>query len=129
MTDSIHRLYDAVLAIRASDPVTSRTAKLMREGSVKMAKKLAEEAVEAGHEAILKDKPALVRESADLIYNLCCVWADAGVTPQDVWAEMDRREKMLGIAEKLPKPARAARQNGAAGGQAAATGKAPGAPR
>ncbi len=103
MTDSILRLYAAVLNARHEDAFDSRTAKLLREGPVKMAKKLAEEAVEAGHEAILKDQPALVRESADLIYNLCVMWADAGVRPEDVWAEMDRREKMLGIAEKLPK--------------------------
>ena len=44
-----------------------------------------------------------MRESADLIYNLAVIWAASGVRPQDVWAEMDRRERMLGIAEKLPK--------------------------
>lgn len=27
----------------------------------------------------------------------------AGIRPQQVWAEMDRREKLLGLAEKLPK--------------------------
>ena len=31
------------------------------------------------------------------------LWVAAGVRPQDVWQEMDRREIMLGIAEKLPK--------------------------
>jgi len=45
----------------------------------------------------------VVRESADLLYNLSVLWAGAGVRPEDVWAEMDRRERMLGIAEKLPK--------------------------
>ena len=46
---------------------------------------------------------AVVRESADLLYNLTVLWAAAGVTPEDVWHEMARREDMLGIAEKLPK--------------------------
>jgi phosphoribosyl-ATP pyrophosphohydrolase len=32
------------------------------------------------------------------------LWAAAGVRPEQVWAEMSRREDMLGIAEKLPKP-------------------------
>jgi phosphoribosyl-ATP pyrophosphohydrolase len=27
----------------------------------------------------------------------------AGVRPEDVWAEMRRREQMFGIAEKVPK--------------------------
>jgi len=46
---------------------------------------------------------AVVRESADLLYNLTVLWASAGVRPEDVWREMERREHMLGIAEKLPK--------------------------
>jgi phosphoribosyl-ATP pyrophosphohydrolase len=37
------------------------------------------------------------------MYNLVVLWVAAGVRPQDVWAEMDRRERMFGIAEKLPK--------------------------
>ena len=36
-------------------------------------------------------------------YNLAVLWAGAGIRPEDVWHEMDRRERMLGIAEKLPK--------------------------
>jgi phosphoribosyl-ATP pyrophosphohydrolase len=47
----------------------------------------------------------VVRESADLLYNLTVLWAAAGVKPEDVWREMERREEMLGIAEKLPKAA------------------------
>ena len=47
--------------------------------------------------------PAVSRESADLPYNLTVLWAAAGVQPEDVWREMERREHLLGIAEKLPK--------------------------
>ncbi len=42
------------------------------------------------------------------------MWVACGVKPRDVWAEMDRREKMLGIAEKLPKAQRKAVESGAA---------------
>ena len=104
MPDSINTLFVAIGAARTKDPMDSRTAKLLREGSAKIAKKLAEEAVEVGHEAILKDRDSVVRESADLIYNLCVLWADVGIKPDDVWAEMERRVQMMGIAEKLPKP-------------------------
>jgi phosphoribosyl-ATP pyrophosphohydrolase len=31
------------------------------------------------------------------------LWVSAGVQPQDVWDEMSRREKLMGIAEKMPK--------------------------
>ena len=104
MTDSVERLYKAIVAARDLDPVTSRTAKLLRGSQAKMAKKLAEEAIEVVIDAMKGDSAAVVRESADLIYNLAVVWAACGVKPGDIWAEMDRREQLLGIAEKLPKP-------------------------
>jgi phosphoribosyl-ATP pyrophosphohydrolase len=103
MTDSVDRLYDAVLAAKASDPVASRTARLLRAGRAKIAKKFAEEAVEVVIDAMHGDRNALVRESADLFYNLVVVWAASGVRPADVWKEMDRRERLFGIAEKLLK--------------------------
>jgi phosphoribosyl-ATP pyrophosphohydrolase len=105
MSDSIERLYQAVLAARHLDPATSRTAKLFQHGPSKMAKKLAEEAIEVAIDAVNGDAHAVVRESADLLYNLTVLWASAGVKPEDVWHEMERRELMLGIAEKLPKSA------------------------
>src|SRR5689334_17794738 len=105
MTDSISRLYQAAYACRNDDPSTSRTARLLRAGRAKMAKKLAEEAVEVVIDAMHGDREAVVRESADLIYNLVVLWVSAGVDPQDVWAEMKRRERLFGIAEKLPKDA------------------------
>jgi phosphoribosyl-ATP pyrophosphohydrolase len=103
MSDSIDRLYRAVLAARDLDPATSRTARLFQRGPSKMAKKLAEEAIEVVIDAVNGDAHAVVRESADLLYNLTVLWASAGVKPEDVWKEMERREHMLGIAEKLPK--------------------------
>jgi phosphoribosyl-ATP pyrophosphohydrolase len=68
-----------------------------------MAKKLAEEAIEVAIDAVSGDAQAVVRESADLIYNLTVLWAETGVRPDDVWREMERREMLLGIAEKMPK--------------------------
>ena len=104
MSDSLERLYLAVLAARDLDPATSRTARLFQRGPAKMAKKLAEEAIEVVIDAVNGDNDAVIRESADLLYNLTVLWASAGVRPEDVWREMARREDMLGIAEKLPKP-------------------------
>ena len=105
MSDSLERLYQAVLAAKDLDPATSRTAKLFQRGPSKMAKKLAEEAIEVVIDAVSGDNDAMVRESADLLYNLTVLWASAGVRPEDVWREMQRREDLFGIAEKLPKSA------------------------
>ena len=103
MSDSIERLYLAVLAARHLDPARSRTAKLFQRGPSKMAKKLAEEAIEVAIDAVNGDNQAVVRESADLLYNLVVLWAASGVDPNDVWKEMERRERLFGIAEKLHK--------------------------
>ncbi|MBV9077214.1 MAG: phosphoribosyl-ATP diphosphatase [Methylobacteriaceae bacterium] len=103
MDHAIDRLYAAIIAARARDPAISRTAKLIREGAPKMAKKVVEEAVEVGLEAVQGDRQRVIQESADLVYNLSVLWAETGVKPGDVWAEMDRRERAYGMAEKLPK--------------------------
>src|SRR6202453_2400532 len=103
MTDSVDRLYDAVLAAKTSDPAVSRTARLLRAGRAEIAKKVREEAVEVVIDAMHGDRDAVVRESADLLYNLVVLWVASGIRPEDVWKEMDRRERLLGIAEKGPK--------------------------
>ena len=103
MSDSLDRLFEAVLAAKQADNVGSRTARLLRAGRAKVAKKLAEEAIEVVIDAVHGDADAVVRESADLLYNLAVLWASAGVRPEDVWREMEQRELLLGIAEKMPK--------------------------
>jgi phosphoribosyl-ATP pyrophosphohydrolase len=103
MADSVARLHNAVIAARGSDPTKSRTARLLHSGRAKIAKKLGEEAVEVVIDAMHGQNEAVVRESADLIYNLVVLWVHTGIHPDDVWAEMRRRERLFGIAEKLPK--------------------------
>lgn len=103
MTDSLERLHRSVLAMQKGDPALSRTARLMRAGRAKVAKKLAEEAAEVVIDAMQGNREAVVRESADLLYHLVVLWAEIGIRPQQVWAEMDRRERLMGLAEKLPK--------------------------
>jgi phosphoribosyl-ATP pyrophosphohydrolase len=103
MADSLERLYEQVTAARDADPSVSRTAKLFRAGRHKMAKKLAEEAIEVVIDSMNGERGAVVRESSDLLYNLVVLWVAAGVRPEDVWAEMSRRERLFGLAEKVPK--------------------------
>lgn len=108
MAGSLDRLYEAVLAAKAADPSVSRTARLLHSGRAKMAKKLAEEAVEVVIHAMNGSREAVVRESADLLYNLVVSWVSAGVEPKGVWKEMGRRERLFGIAEKRLKTSAAA---------------------
>ncbi|HVJ53629.1 MAG TPA: phosphoribosyl-ATP diphosphatase [Aliidongia sp.] len=96
----LDRLYARIEAARGSDPDKSYTAKLFQRGRAKIAQKLGEEAVEAVIELVRDDKKALIGESADLLYHLMVGWAAAGIRPDEVWAELDRREGISGLAEK-----------------------------
>ena len=100
------------MAARNEDPATSRTSRLLHAGRAKMAKKLGEEAFEVVIGALHANPEAVARESADLLYNLVVLWVASGVDAKDVWKEMDRRERLFGIAEKVPKklPDNAARR-------------------
>ena len=46
----------------------------------------------------------IIAESADLMYHVLVLWADAGVRPGEVWDELSRREGMSGVAEKAARP-------------------------
>jgi len=98
--DTLERLYAAISDRRGADPATSYTAKLFARGNAKIAQKVGEEAVETVLAAVQRDKPGLVGESADLLYHLLVLWAENGVAPDEVWAELRRREGVSGIAEK-----------------------------
>jgi phosphoribosyl-ATP pyrophosphohydrolase len=108
MSDSLERLFAAVLEARDRNPSGSRTSKLFRDGVQKMAKKLVEEAIEVGLDAVQMNRESVILESADMLYHLAVVWAECGVSPAEVMGEIDRRERLYGIAEKLPKQAGAA---------------------
>ena len=105
MTDSLDRLFAAVQEARDLSPSASRTSKLFRDGVQKMAKKLVEEAIEVGLDAVQMKRESVILESADVFYQLAVIWAECGVSPAEVMAELDRRERVYGIAEKLPKRA------------------------
>jgi len=98
--EALVRLWRTIDERRGADPATSYTAKLFARGNAKIAQKLGEEAIEAVIEGVRGDKPALVGESADLLYHLFVLWAAAGVSPDDVAGELSRREGISGIAEK-----------------------------
>ncbi len=97
---TLDKLFARIEASRDADPGKSYTAKLFSRGRAKIAQKLGEEAVEAVIELLREDKPALIGESADLLYHLLVAWVEAGVKPDEVWAELARREGISGLAEK-----------------------------
>jgi phosphoribosyl-ATP pyrophosphohydrolase len=101
----LDRLWQTVENRRAAGDVeASHSARLIARGTAKVAQKLGEEAVECVIEAVQGHRAETILESADLLYHLLVVWVDAGIRPEEVWAELRRREGISGIAEKAARP-------------------------
>ena len=96
----MNRLWSVVTSRRDADPATSHSARLLSRGTAKVAQKFGEEAVECLIEAVAGNRAALIAESADVLYHLIVMWVNAGVRADEVWAELERREGVSGVAEK-----------------------------
>jgi phosphoribosyl-ATP pyrophosphohydrolase len=106
----IDRLWNVVQARRTADPALSHSARLLARGTAKVAQKFGEEAVECIIEAVAGNNTALVAESADVVYHLLVLWVSTGLHPSEVWAELERREGVSGIAEKAARRTAATRK-------------------
>ncbi|WP_372915786.1 phosphoribosyl-ATP diphosphatase [Sandarakinorhabdus sp.] len=100
MMERFDQLLAAIIERRSGDPATSYVAKLTAKGRAKIAQKLGEEAVETVIAAIQNDRAGMVSESADLMFHLAVLLADAGLSFDDIRAELVRREGVSGIEEK-----------------------------
>lgn len=100
MSDRFDQLLATINQRRSSDPATSYVARLTGRGRAKIAQKLGEEAVEVVIAAVAGDTPGMVSEAADLMFHLAVLLADAGLSFDDIRAELARREGLSGIDEK-----------------------------
>lgn len=98
--DTLERLYATILSRKGGDPAVSHSAKLFAKGRPKIAQKVGEEAVELAIAAVSEPREAIVSESADLVFHLLVLWAECGITIDEVRAELTRREGQSGIEEK-----------------------------
>jgi len=94
----LDRLWDVVQARRTADPALSHSARLLSRGTAKVAQKFGEESVECIIEAVAGNTPALIAESADVLYHLLVLWVSAGLHPSEIWAELERLEGVSGVA-------------------------------
>ncbi|MBA4048087.1 MAG: phosphoribosyl-ATP diphosphatase [Sphingomonas sp.] len=102
--DPFTTLEMTIAARRGADPASSYTAQLFAKGRAKIAQKLGEEAVETVIAAVSGDHAQLTSEAADLIFHLLVLLADAGLSLNDVRAELARREGLSGLKEKAGRP-------------------------
>ena len=105
MADTLDALEQTIRERRLGDPDSSYVARLTAKGRAKIAQKLGEEAVETVIAAIADDKHGIASEAADLMFHLLVLLADAGLSLDDVRAELARREGVSGLDEKASRNA------------------------
>jgi phosphoribosyl-ATP pyrophosphohydrolase len=103
--EAFDRLIARVIANRSADPDTSYVARLTARGRAKIAQKLGEEAVETVIAAMGDDRGEIIGEATDLMFHLAVLLVDAGLSFDDIRAELARREGMSGLAEKASRKA------------------------
>ncbi|MCC6534048.1 MAG: phosphoribosyl-ATP diphosphatase [Burkholderiales bacterium] len=96
----LQRLGELLASRRDADPNTSYVASLCARGEDAILRKVLEEATECLLASRQGDKLHLVREVADLWFHSMVLLAWHGLKPDDVLAELRRREGISGIDEK-----------------------------
>ena len=98
--DQLEKLAADIAAKASASPETSYTAKLLHQGIEKCAKKFGEEAVELALATVAGKRAEATKEAADVLYHLLVLLKASGISPDDVMAELKRREGVGGLAEK-----------------------------
>ncbi len=98
-SDTLRALADVIAARRSADPSRSYVAKLVHKGLDSMLKKVGEEATELVIAAKDGDREQIVYEAADLWFHSLIVLSQFGLGPDEVLAELRRREGLSGLQE------------------------------
>ncbi|MGN6158022.1 MAG: phosphoribosyl-ATP diphosphatase [Devosia sp.] len=104
MTFSLDQLNARIGERAGASPEESYTAKLLRDGVDRCARKFGEEAVETIVSAVANDKAGLTAEAADVLYHLLVLLRAADISLDAVMAELERRTGQSGLAEKASRP-------------------------
>jgi len=98
--DILRRLAATIGAHRDADPVQSYVATLFAKGDDAIITKIGDEATEAVMPAKDGDKIRLTAELADLWFHCLVLLVRHGMGPEEVLAELERREGVSGLEEK-----------------------------
>jgi len=104
--DVLSRLADVIASRRTANPDTSYVAKLFHKGSNTILKKVGEESAEvllAAKDLLALESPAhrqaMIGEWADLWFHSLVAMEHMHIRPEDVLAELARREGLSGLEE------------------------------
>ena len=107
-TDVVRARVADLLATRlpsqGGDPATSYVAKLISKGPDAALKKIGEEATELVMAVKDRQPERIVAEMADLWFHCLVVLTEHGLRPEQVLAELARREGVSGLQEKANRP-------------------------
>ena len=104
--DTLARLAQLIESRRGADPEKSYVARLLARAPDAILKKIGEEATETVMAAKDGDPARIVAETADLWFHSLVMLAHYGLEPDDVLAELERREGVSGLEEKALRKAR-----------------------
>ena len=98
MSNTITKLVGIIKSRKGTDIKSSYTSFLLSKGVDRCLNKLKEEIDEL--EDAIKNKKNIIHETADVIYHLLVTLESAGISFDDILAELKKREGISGIEEK-----------------------------
>jgi phosphoribosyl-ATP pyrophosphohydrolase len=98
--NTLAALYKTIEARKTASTEKSYVASLYKAGTAAICAKIMEESLETVTEALRNDTEKLKSESADLIFHIMVLWAQHGITPDDVLGVLESRMGTSGLAEK-----------------------------
>ena len=87
----LDRLWNVIEDRKANPKEESYTCRLLNKGTEEIAKKVGEEAIEVIVAMANDDRDQVAYEAADLLYHLWVALAHSGITPADVYAQLESR--------------------------------------
>jgi phosphoribosyl-ATP pyrophosphohydrolase len=108
--DILERLAAVIESRKGGDASASYVSKLLAAGEDEVLKKVGEEATETVMAGKDGERRRIVAETADLWFHCLIMLAHYGLGPQDVLAELRRREGISGIEEKAARASGAKRR-------------------
>ena len=100
MSDILQNLARILEERKTASPDDSYVASLYAKGTDKILKKVGEEATEVVMAAKDADNDKLIHETADLWFHTLVMLSHAGLGPEDILQELDRRFGISGHEEK-----------------------------
>ncbi len=104
MNDTLQKLAEVLEQRKQAAPEESYVSSLYAAGMGKILEKVAEESAEVIEAATGGDAQKIIHETADLWFHTLVMLAQAGLEPDDVLAELDRRFGISGHDEKAARP-------------------------